>query len=294
MNTAPPRPAADVAAAWNRFWFLPTSARALAPVRVLAGLLGMLLAWTWLDDLDVWFGPEGMVSAAVVEAWRSGQAVSAFDAVGAPTGSRILVAVGILAFVLLAAGAATPVAAVLAALFHASLLHRGPMLAGPADDVLAVILWCLVVGRSGDALSIDRLLADRAGRTTGPSWRNRTALGLLRVHASVLAAVAVLAQLKGDVWWNGTAAWYLAAREGSRLDVAGMLAGSEYLTNLLTHAITLFEIGFAAGVWPRRTRRTAALAGIVGWPVVGLLAGEPAWGTAMAILAVACLPGDDD
>lgn len=294
MNAAPPRFSADVAAAWNRFWFLPTSARTLAPVRVLAGLLGMLLAWTWLDDLDVWFGPEGMVSASVVEAWRSGQAVAAFDAVGAPTGSRILFAGGILALALLAAGAATPVAAALAALFHASLLHRGPMLAGPADDVLAVILWCLVVGRPGDALSVDRLLADRAGRSTWPSWRNRTALGLLRVHASVLAAAAVLAQLKGDVWWNGTAAWYLAAREGSRLDVAGMLAGSEYLTNFLTHAITLFEIGFAAGVWPRRTRRTAALAGIVGWPLVGLLAGEPAWGMAMAILAVACLPGDDD
>ena len=294
MNAAPPRFTDDVAAAWNRFWFLPARARPLAPVRVLAGLLGLLLAWTWLDDLDVWFGPEGMVSAEVVEAWRSGWGLSVFDFVAGPTGLRVLFAVGVVALALLAAGAATPVAAPIAALFHASLLHRGPMLAGPADDVLAVILWCLVVGRSGDAVSVDRAVADRAGREVGPSWRNRTALGLLRVHASVLAAAAVLAQLKGDVWWNGTAAWLLAAREGSRIDLAGALAGSEYLTNLLTHAIPLFEIGFAAGVWPRRSRRAAAIAGIVGWPLVGLLAGEPAWGAAMAILAVACLPGDDD
>ena len=293
MNPTP-RFADDVAAVWNRFWFPPATARRLAPVRVLAGLLGMLLAWTWLDDLDVWFGPGGMVSGDVIDGWRSGWAVSAFDAVAGPTGLRVLFAVGVVAFALLAAGAATPAAAPIAALFHASLLHRGPMLAGPADDVLAVILWCLVVGRSGDTLSLDRMIADRSGRSVGPSWRNRTALGLLRVHASVLAAAAALSQLKGDVWWNGSAAWHLAAREGSRLDVAGALAGSEYLTNLLTHAIPLFEIGFAVAVWPRRFRRAAAIAGVVGWPLVGLLAGEPAWGGAMAILALACLPGDDE
>mgnify|MGYP003344485919 CR=1 FL=1 len=75
---------------------------------------------------------------------------------------------------------------------------------------------------------------------------------------ALLAAATVVSQLKADVWWNGSAAWHLAVREGSRLDVFGLLAGSEYLTNLLTHAIPLFEIGFAAGVWPRRSRRATA------------------------------------
>jgi hypothetical protein len=190
---------------------------------------------------------------------------------------------------MLAVGAWTPLAAPLAALFWASLLHRGPMLVGPADDVLAVILWCLVVGRSGDALSVDRWLAAAEAR---PSWRNGLALALLRLHASVIAAAAVVAQLKADVWWNGTAAWWLAARESTRVDLTGVFAGSEITTNLVTHAIVLFEIAFAVGVWNRSTQSLIARAGLVGWPLIGLVAGEPMWGAAMAILAWACLPDD--
>ena len=120
--------------------------------------------------------------------------------------------------------------------------------------------------------------------------RNRIALSLLRVHASVLAAAAALAQLKGDVWWDGSAAWWLAARADSWMtNLAPLLANAEYLTNLLTHGVTLFEIVFAIGVWIGPVRRSVAGAGLVAWPLIGLLAGEPFWGAAMAILALACL-----
>lgn len=285
MNAVPPP--GDRTSTWDRFWFAPAAATRLVPVRVGAALVGLGLLSTWVADDGLLIGPGGVVTPEVLAAWRMPTALSLHDVAGA-WGALLLAQAA--ALLLLMLGAATPLAAPAAAILHASLLHRGPLLAGPGDDVLAVILWCLVVARSGDERSVDRLLADRAGRAPRPSWRNRTALGLLRVHASVLAAAAVVAQLKGDVWWNGTAAWHLAAREGSRLDIAGALAGSEILTNVVTHAITLFEIAFAAGVWPRRTRRAAALAGLVGWPLLGLLAGEPAWGAAMAILAAACLP----
>jgi hypothetical protein len=171
----------------------------------------------------------------------------------------------------------------------ASLLHRGPMLAGPADDCLAVLLWCLAVGRAGRAVSLDPLLADRAGRpAAAASIRCRIAEGLLLVHASAIAVAAALSQLKGDVWWDGTAAWWLAARRESRLlDLTGLYSRSEYLMNLVTHAIPLFEIAFAVGLWPAVTRRPVARIGLVAWPLLGLLAGEPLWGLA---LAATCVP----
>ena len=287
-------PAVDPAAAWNRFWFRPATAGRLATVRFAAGLLGLLLLRTWSDDLVTWFGDEGMVPPDVLAVWRAGPALAVLDPVSGRVGLSVVLLVGCLLFGCLAAGALTAVTAPLAALFHAALLHRGPMLAGPADDVLAAILWCLVVGRSGDALSVDRLRAARSGGGPGPSWRNRVAEGLLRVHASALAAAAFVSQIKADVWWNGTAARHLAEREASRPGLAGAFAASEYLTNLVTHSIPCFEIAFARAVWPAATRRAAARAGMVGWPLVGLLAGEPAWGAAMGILALACLPGDDD
>ncbi len=284
-----------IANTWNRFWFRPVDARRLAMVWILAGSLALLLAWSYAADLETWFGSGGIVNAEVLAAWRTATAVSIFDPLASGAAVWGMFLAGIVVLVMLLAGVATAVTAVTAALFWASLLNRGPMLAGAADDVMAVILWCLVVGRSGDCLSVGRLLADRVGRpTAAPSWRNRTALGLLRVHASAIAAAAVISQLKGDSWWNGTAAWWLAARDSARIDISGVLAGSEYLTNLITHAITLFEIGFAVLVWNGGTRRLAAWGGIIGWPLVGLLAGEPLWGMAMAILAVACLPEAGD
>jgi hypothetical protein len=281
--------------AWTRHWFASAGPRPLAVIRILAGGLALVLWTSYAADLEAWFGPQGVLSADVVRQWRSPFAVSIFDAATTPATLRTLHWIGAGMLAAVTVGLATPVTTVLAAVFFASLLHRGPMLAGPADDVVAVILWCLAIGRSGDALSIDRLIAARLGcPAPAASLRTNIALGLLRLHASVIAAAALLAQLKGDVWWDGTAAWWLAARIDSRLiDTTGPLARSEYLTNLVTHAITLFEAAFAAGVWFVPLRRILVPVSFVAWPLIGILVGEPCFGLAMAVLAVSFL-GDKE
>ncbi|MEI7781333.1 MAG: hypothetical protein WCJ18_05335, partial [Planctomycetota bacterium] len=233
--------------------------------------------------------PVGIVSPDLLAGWRSGWAVSLFDFTATPALLTALYAAGGVILAALTLGLATPVVSILAAIFFSSLLHRGPMLAGPADDVVAMILWCLAIGRSGDAFALDRLPAARSGgRAPAPTVRTRVALGLLQVHASVIAAAAALAQLKGDVWWDGTAAWWLAARSESRLvDLTGLFIRSEYLTNLVTHAIPLCELTFAIGLWFLPLRRVLVPVSCVVWPLIGCFAGEPFWGLAMAVLAVA-------
>jgi len=277
---------------WTRFWFTPAGPWPLALVRILGGLLALALWASYAWDLETWFGPAGMISPELLAAWRSPFAASLFDLATSPSALWLgYIAVG-LVLLALTIGLATPLTAPLGALAFTTLLHRGPMLVGPADDVAAVILWCLAIGRSGDALSIDRLIREWRGRTQpGSTIRTRIALGLIQVHAAVVAAAAVLAQLKGDVWWNGTAAWWLAARVESQLvDLTGAFLASEYLMNLVTHAIVGFEILFAAGLWFAAARRAVVPLGIVAWPLVGVMAGEPLWGLALAVLAVGCLP----
>jgi len=275
---------------WTRFWFTPADAWPLAIVRILGGLLALALWASYAWDLEIWFGPHGMISPALLGAWRSPWSVSLFDATRSTAG--LLLAYGCGGLVLLAAtiGLATPVTTVLGAIAFSSLLHRGPMLVGPADDVVAVILWCLAIGRSGDALSVDRAVGAWLGRPAPQSSvRTQIALGLVRVHAGVIAAAAALAQLKGDVWWNGTAAWWLAARADSPLvDLTGVFLQSEYLMNLVTHAIVIFEIVYAVGLWVPAMRRVIVPVGLGAWPLIGLVAGEPFWGLAMAVLAFGC------
>lgn len=278
--------------AWMRFWFTPAGPRPLALVRILGGLVALALWASYAWDLETWFGPAGMISPSLLAAWRSPFAVSLFDAATSPAALWLGYVAGGLVLLALTIGLATPLTAPLGAVAFTTLLHRGPMLAGPADDVAAVILWCLAIGRSGDAFSVDRLIGEWRGRPApGATLRTRIALGLIQVHAAVIAAAAVLAQLKGDVWWNGTAAWWLAARVESRLvDLTAAFLASEYLMNLVTHGIVVFEILFAAGLWFAAARRVVAPLGIVAWPLVGIVAGEPLWGLAMAVLAVGCLP----
>ena len=75
------------------------------------------------------------------------------------------------------------------------------MLAGPVDDCMAILLWCLVIVLGGH-FSVDAILHKRLGWSISRPRQNRS---LLQVHAAVISLAALLAQLKGDVWWNGTA-----------------------------------------------------------------------------------------
>lgn len=288
-GTAVRSPPVGLADRWLGFWFTPTDPRPLAVVRIAAAGLGLALLWSYAADLQTWFGPDGMLDPATIAAWRSPFGFSGYDFATSAGAVRILFGATAAVFLLLLVGLATPLVSLAAPLLWASLLHRGPMLAGPADDALAVLLWCLAIGRSGRALSVDHWLARRTGRAVSPlSVRCRIAEGLLLVHATVMAAAAALAQLKGDVWWNGTAAWWLAVRRDSRLvDLTGVFVASEYLLNLVTHAVPLWEVAFAIGLWPAVTRSAVARAGLLAWPVIGLLAGEPLWGLAMATTGLA-------
>lgn len=288
MQSAPATLAATVAAAWSRLWFEPAPARPLAVVRILAGLIALALWWSWSADLVTWFGPEGLLPIGAVREWRSTWGVSVLDPLTTPGALRgYHVGLG-LVLAALTVGFATPVAAPLAAIGFAGLLNRAPMLAGPADDCIAVLLWCLVVGRSGDDLSVDRWLASRAGRpATCPQVRNQIALSLVLIHGIGITLAALLAQSKGDVWWDGSAAWWLAGRETAGFQLPSLWRRSEYLVNGMTHAITLVEVAFLIGSCVPPLRRSAGRMGLCAWPVVGMLVGEPWWGAAMGVIAVA-------
>ena len=281
-------PAGRVASTWLDFWFAPADASPLAAVRILTGLLGLVLTWSYGSDLVTWFGPAGMIPPEAVDGWQPRTGFSPLDAVATSGGLQIFLAALVAALVVVTIGFASRIACIAAAILWAAVLNRAPMLAGPADDCLAVLLWCLAIGPCGANWSLDRLLRDRRGlQPPSPSPWASTSLGLLRVHAAAITIGVLLAQLKGDVWWNGTAAWWLAAGHDSALvNLTGAYRRSEYLMNLVTHGMVGAEMVFAAGLWFDASRRSVALVGMFAWPTIGLLAGEPFFGVAMAIFCV--------
>lgn len=293
MTSPPPvsgmsPPTAGLAAlgsTWERFWFTPADSRPLAIVRIGAGLLALAAWWSYAADLQTWFGPDGLLPADVVRAWRADWGLSLFDLATTQTAVSAVFAVVGVVFALFFVGAGSPIVAPLSAVLFASLLHRGPMLAGPADDCLSVLLWCLAVGPAGRHFSVDRWFADRAGAPPpGPESRAGICRGLLQVHAAAIPAAVMIAQFKEPAWWDGSAAWYaVAAADGLRGRVAGLFADSEYLTNLATHAITALALLSAVGIWFGPTQRLVARIAVVAWPLVGWLVGEPLWGLTLAL-----------
>jgi hypothetical protein len=273
---------------WEGYWFLPSGSQSLAVVRIMTGMLGLLLCMSYWNDLSGWFGPSGWLPVDSVTAWRSPFAFSIFDASGTNAGLTSTFFVLVFLFILLTIGFVTPITSLLTALGWASLLHRGPMLAGPADDCMAVLLWCLVVGTSGEHFSVDAMLHRKLGwQPPRARVRSRIALGLLQIHAVVISGAALLSQLKGDVWWNGTAIWWIATRKPGRLfDVTDVLLQSEYVCNVLTHGIILWEALVVGGIWFASTQKVIARAGLVIWPIVGILTACPLWGMVMAVMTI--------
>lgn len=285
---APLAPGDRIAHTWLNFWFAPADPRPLAAVRILTGLLGLALASSYAGDLVTWFGPGGMIPPEAVDGWRPRVGLSPLDGVATSVGLHAFFAVLVAALAAVAAGFASQIACVVAALLWATLLNRGPMLAGPADDCLAVLLWCLAIGPCGAAWSVDRAIRDRRRLAAAlPSPWASTSLGMLRVHATAITLGVLLAQLKGDDWWNGMAAWWLTVGpEAPLVDMTGLYRRSEYAMNLVTHGIVAFEILFAMGLWFDASRQAVSRVGLIVWPAIGLLAGEPLFGFAMATFCV--------
>lgn len=129
----------------------------------------MFLWWSWSPDLQQWFGPNGLISQDLLQQWRGGWAFSIFDRTTTESSLWAAYGAGFVAFFMLTAGVATTGAAVAAIFFWISLLHRGPMLAGSADDVMTIVLFCLVIGPSGAQISVDRMIG--WNRQELVSWR---------------------------------------------------------------------------------------------------------------------------
>lgn len=116
-------------------------------------------------------------------------------------------------------------------------IHRNPQVQFGMDTMTTILLTYLMVGPSGAALSVDRLIArwwSRAkpdvvrrwyrlwGRPVPdaadiapahyspqplPSVTANFAMRLLQVHVCIIYLVSGLSKLQGNSWWDGTAVW---------------------------------------------------------------------------------------
>ncbi len=173
-----------------------------------------------IDYLEYWNNePEKSV--------RSGHMIfSVWFHVTDPT-QMALVHTGILfTMVLFTLGLFTRVTSVLVWIAVVGYIHRTQQVLFGMDTMMNILLFYLMIGNSGAALSLDRLIARyraaraslaRSGTLDGPakaflaapppSTSAGFAVRLIQVHFCFIYMAAGLSKLKGAAWWDGRATW---------------------------------------------------------------------------------------
>src|SRR5262249_24749808 len=147
------------------------------------------------------------------------------------------------------------------------------------DTMMNLLLLYLMIGPSGAALSVDRLVvrywrtrrALREGRPIpanlppAPRVSANLALRLMQVNLCIIYLVSGLSKLLGPAWWNGTAIWRtMAVYEFSPMynetymNFLRFLCAHRWLWELCTSGAVVYtlvtEIGYPFLVWNRRLR----------------------------------------
>jgi uncharacterized membrane protein YphA (DoxX/SURF4 family) len=230
----------------------PVSMRALALLRIPVGLITFVHMSSVMDELRAADGRTTFTDPYAT--W--------FPA-ASPSVQAVLLVVGMVAAVALAAGLLTRTAAVvtLAVVVHHLLSSSTNVHNNRA--FLAIVLAGLAVGPCGRELSVDAWWRARRGRpplpTDAPGWP----LWLLRFEASVLYGASGLSKLLDPDWFGGTVTWLRVTSQRAELQASPLPGwGVDLLAERGFHTgvaklIVATELFVAVGLWARRTRPAA-------------------------------------
>ncbi|HXT60702.1 MAG TPA: hypothetical protein VN699_18825 [Pirellulales bacterium] len=317
---------------WNRFWFQPSDPAPLGLVRLGAGLVAFYLVLTYTPDLETFFGADGLVSREMLasldlesngadrlsvahqirESMPRYYRFSYLDYLDSPGLLKAGHWAGLAVLALFAAGLFTRVTSVLALLVVLSYIHRGPLLTAQVEPVLAFVLFYLCLGPAGAEWSLDRWLALRRARTvlsassSGPkgaasdppaprfSSAATISLRLIQVHLALLYVMMAVGKLSSDVWWSGSALWWLIAKTESRLVDFTWLHGNfaRLLVDAMTNGVVLYQLAFPILVWNRLARPLVLGLGVIVWGLLALIAGMVPFAFMMLVASLAFVPGE--
>jgi hypothetical protein len=265
----------------------------LGLIRIFTGLIVFYSHLVWTLGLNSFLGAEGMLPSGYREAVYGQTAWSHLDWLTAPAAVWAVHWVGLAIVAMLTLGIWTRATSVLTALLVISYANRATGALFGLDQILGFLCLYLAVGNCGGAFSIDqwrrrRRDAESEGQGRGVirgagDVSSNLAIRLIQIHMCIVYLFAGLGKLQGDTWWNGQAIWYsLASYEYQTMDLT-WLAEAMWLANLLTLLTVIWEVSYAALVWPRLTRPLVLALAIPIHLGIGLCMGMMTFGLVMLV-----------
>jgi hypothetical protein len=266
--------------------FARVSARPLAGLRVGLSLL-LLLHLIWLsNDIFSLHGSRGIIPWELTDLLRDPWVP------GLPTLAKALLPLGIsehTAIVILlsvyagslfslALGLQARISALLAWGLHLSFVTSGFASFYGVDRLANTFLFYLFLFPSGRAWTFESRSSETETIPVG-------CLRVMQIHLCIIYLAAGLDKALGMQWWNGEAIWQAVSQPAFRTFDLSWLARHPWIPMLAGWATLAVEIGYAFGIWPRRSRKvwfTATLGLHLG---IGLFMGLIFFSSVMILLS---------
>jgi hypothetical protein len=254
-------------AAWNAFWFTPSTGRRIGVLRCLVGFTALLYLALWSVDLERFLSRDGVLPPSAISTAISADPLyypwrfSLLDYLPNRSALWGFHIAAIAAASLCMLGIASRWTTALTFIAVLSYVHRAPLLMSPVEPLLVWSLLYLSLSPCGNCFSLDYLWSKAEYRPTTSENAN-ISLRLIQLHLCLHYFFVATTQLSDSSWWSGNAVWILMAQSRTRgLDLTA-LRESTFLINGVTHLLVFLAFALALGPWNRSFRS------IVNWLVI--------------------------
>jgi len=290
---------------WDKFWFTPESPWLLARLRFVFGLFLLYSHLVLASDLDAFIGENAWISQDVGRSLLNRDATSGFYAAtylwDLPTWAiwahhSFTIAITASWCV----GLLTRFTGPLTWFLQLMYLHRLTGALFGFDQIITYAVMYLMLAPAGSCFSVDQWLRSKwlqlGGRSRLIDWllpdakpclSANVATRMLQIHLCVIYLFGGLSKARGVTWWDGTAIWYsISNLEYQSFDMTWLASYPEVIS-ALTMLTLLWELSYAALIWPRITRPVVLLMAVFVHSGIALSLGMATFGFAM-IAANAC------
>lgn len=267
---------------WDWFWFAPAPVARVAKIRSALAVIAFLYFASHWTHIGFWFADDGVLSreifARVVAATESASEArwrfSPLFLTGSVGLMRAYLGIGMALALVVAVGRGGRWTAVGLWIVFLGLANRATAIAGLVELPLAF------------GLAYTAIAPNTGWGTHARDWTAGFAMRLLQTHTSFWLLAVLLSQIAGLAWWNGTAAFGLAAPISERLfDLAGLL-DNPIIGGGVTHLLVLLPIVGLPLAWIPASNKYGVAILIGWWVLLGLLSAQLMYAATVITLIV--------
>lgn len=263
--------------------------RPLAFLRWTLGLVVVCCYSSYLLDYDQFFSTDGLLPRVYWQAELPSQSISYFRFISSESACKAIAFAALLPMLLFWWGVTPRVNALVSWYALVSIHDRFEPMLDSGDALVRILLFLFIFARS------DRWLSPLAPiiRRDAPDqpWGTTLVVRLLQIQIALLYFCAGISKALGATWRNGTALAYALQLETFSRGQPTWLTQNRYLMSAGTYATLIFELSFAALIWPRATRKYVLVAGLALHLSIELSMAIPIFSSVMiASYAIFCEP----